>query len=72
MQSNALEELRRLVTYLCQVSGIALPNAAAMLTNGQEILGGSSSSSASSSSSEGEGKGVKECEENNEEEVKKS
>eukprot|EP00095_Tigriopus_kingsejongensis_P007762 snap_masked-scaffold154_size301342-processed-gene-0.8 protein:Tk07762 transcript:snap_masked-scaffold154_size301342-processed-gene-0.8-mRNA-1 annotation:"hypothetical protein DAPPUDRAFT_17020" len=31
MQSNALEELRRLVAYLCQAAGISLPNAAALL-----------------------------------------
>ena len=33
MQNNALEELRRLVAYLCQVSGISLPNAAALMGN---------------------------------------
>ncbi|TRY61600.1 hypothetical protein TCAL_01474 [Tigriopus californicus] len=31
MQTNALEELRRLVAYLCQAAGISLPNAAALL-----------------------------------------
>ncbi len=33
MQSNALEELRRLVAYLCQASGIPLPSAAVAAMN---------------------------------------
>ena len=36
MQSNALEELRRLVAYVCQASGIPLPNAAAALMNSSQ------------------------------------
>lgn len=39
MQHNALEELRRLVAYLCQASGIPLPNAAAILGNAQQHHG---------------------------------
>lgn len=35
MQSNALDELRRLVAYLCQASGIALPNIAAIMGGGE-------------------------------------
>ena len=31
MQNKALDELRRLVAYLCQAAGIALPNIAAMV-----------------------------------------
>ena len=38
MQNKALDELRRLVAYLCQAAGIALPNIAAMVGGAEQQL----------------------------------
>ena len=37
MQNKALDELRRLVAYLCQAAGIALPNIAAMVGGAEPL-----------------------------------
>ena len=58
MQSNALEELRRLVAYLCQASGIALPNAAAAIMSSSQpsaLFNGATSSLDTSPGSESSG-----------------
>ena len=70
MQSNALEELRRLVAYLCQASGIAIPSSAAGLmqqhnltaedaTTSSPLALKHSASAASSSSSPDSGNDIK-------------
>ena len=48
MQSNALDELRRLVAYLCQVSGIAIPTSAAALMQQPTVSTASVEAAASS------------------------
>ena len=37
MQNKALDELRRLVAYLCQAAGIALPNIASMVGGAEPL-----------------------------------